>query len=440
MALLNGYEWSVASEFGGPKEEYGLIVPGAPPSHQGDGSGPYPSESRVRRIPQTWSEVPWRTIIATIGVVAATALAAYVIYTVSRIVIWTLVAVFFAVILAPPVRWVERHLHLRRGAAVGVIVLVGVGLFIGLLAIFILPVRTQLTATLTDLPGTVSAAAEGKGPVGNIVSELHLESLVKENEPRIQDAIKRLESSSISLLGAVLETLLALVTISVITCLLLTQAPNLSKTAHGVIPERHREWVTSVAADAAKAVSGYMLGNLLISVFAGVAAFLFCLILGIPSPVVLAIWVAFADLIPLVGATLGAVVVIFAAFLHSPTAGIIAVIFFVAYQQFENSVLQVQIMARTVRVNPLAVILSVLLGVELFGFVGALLAIPAAGAMQVMIKELWRHRPREVDRLVVVGDESGESAHVDAGELVVRDRRRWRWPFRSAMAGPRKQS
>jgi predicted PurR-regulated permease PerM len=288
----------------------------------------------------------------------------------------------------------------------------------------------------------VSSAAEGKGPVGHIVSQLHIESLVKDNEPRIQSAIKRLEGSSISLLGTVLETLLALITVAVITCLLLTQAPALASTANRVIPERHREWLTAVAADAAKAVSGYMLGNLLISVFAGIAAFILLLVLGIPSPVVLAIWVAFADLIPLVGATLGAVVVIFAAFLHSPTAGIISLIFFVAYQQFENSVLQVMIMSRTVRVNPLAVILSVLLGVELFGFVGALLAIPAAGAMQVMIKELWRHRPRDVDRLVVVSDESGDTIHLDADEVVVRDaRRRLRWPFRRpALAGPRKQS
>jgi predicted PurR-regulated permease PerM len=431
----------VAGELGGPREDQGLIVPGASSAYFGDGAVPNQTDLPARRVPLTWSEVPWRTIIATIGVVAATALGAYVIYTVSRIVIWTLVAVFFAVILAPPVRWIERHLHFRRGAAVGVVVLLSIGMFVGLLALFILPVRTQLTATLTDLPGTVSSAAEGKGPVGNIVSELHLESLVKENEPRIQSAIKRLESSSISLLGTVLQTLLGVVTVAVITCLLLTQAPALANTANRVIPERHREWLDAVAADAAKAVSGYMLGNLLISVFAGVAAFILLVVLGVPSPIVLAIWVAFADLIPLVGATLGAVVVIFAAFLHSPTAGIVSVVFFLAYQQFENSVLQVMIMSRTVKVNPLAVILSVLLGVELFGFVGALLAIPAAGAMQVMIKELWRHRPRDADRLVVIGNDSGELIHLDAEEMVVRDRRPWlRWPFRRPVAGPRKQS
>ncbi|MDQ1424150.1 MAG: hypothetical protein QOD72_1648, partial [Acidimicrobiaceae bacterium] len=346
------------SEVGGSRDEHGLIVPGMPAGHHGDGAGPHSTEIPAGRVPQTWSEVPWRTIVGTIGVVAATALGAYVIYSVSRIVIWTLLAVFFAVVLAPPVRWMERRLHVRRGVAVGVVVVASIGMFVGLLALFILPVRTQLTATLTDLPGTVSSAAEGKGPVGHIVSQLHIESLVKDNEPRIQSAIKRLEGSSISLLGTVLETLLALITVAVITCLLLTQAPALASTANRVIPERHREWLTAVAADAAKAVSGYMLGNLLISVFAGIAAFILLLVLGIPSPVVLAIWVAFADLIPLVGATLGAVVVIFAAFLHSPTAGIISLIFFVAYQQFENSVLQVMSMSRTVRVNPLAVILS----------------------------------------------------------------------------------
>jgi predicted PurR-regulated permease PerM len=431
----------VAGEMGGSNDEHGLIIPGSQSAHHAELSTSHHAEVTARRVPQTWSDVPWRTIVATIAVLAATSLGLYVIYTVSRIVIWTLVAVFFAVVLAPPVRWVERHLHVRRGAAVGLIVLVSIGMFVGMLALFILPVRSQLTATLTDLPGAVSSAAEGKGPVGNIVSELHLESLVKNNEPRIQNAIKRLEGSSISLVGAVLETLLAVVTIAVITCLLLTQAPNLAETAHRAIPERHREWVNATAADAAKAVSGYMLGNLLISVFAGVAAFVLLLALGVPSPVVLAIWVAFADLIPLVGATLGAAVAVFACFLHSPTAGIISVIFFIAYQQFENSVLQVMIMSRTVRVNPLAVILSVLLGVELFGFVGALLAIPYAGAMQVMIKELWRHRPREVDRLVIIGDESSETVH-DSDDMGGREkRRRLRWPGgRAALAGPRKQS
>ena len=134
-----------------------------------------------------------------------------------------------------------------------------------------------------------------------------------------------------------------------------------------------------VAVDACRAVSGYVFGNLLISLIAGTAAWLMLFILGVPYAEVLGLFVGFADLIPLVGATLG----------RHPDhrcsrsctrcpAGIITTIFFIVYQQFENHVLQVTIMSRTVKLNPLAVLVSVLVGVELFGFLGALLAIPAA--------------------------------------------------------------
>jgi len=117
--------------------------------------------------------------------------------------------------------------------------------------------------------------------------------------------------------------------------------------------------------------------------------------LGIPSPVVLALWVAFADLIPLVGATLGAAVCVIAAYLHSPTAGIITIVFFVVYQQIENGVLYPSIMARKVNVNPLVILLSVLFAVEVFGVVGALLAVPVSGALQVVVIAVREEHRRE---------------------------------------------
>src|SRR5690349_20890042 len=96
--------------------------------------------------------------------------------------------------------------------------------------------------------------------------------------------------------------------------------------AQGLVPHRRRASVKRIASDAAAAVSGYVIGNLLISLIAGVAAFICLLALGVPSPIVLARWLAFADLIPLVGATLGAAVCVIAAYLQSPTAGLIALI------------------------------------------------------------------------------------------------------------------
>src|SRR5205814_9767482 len=112
------------------------------------------------------------------------------------------------------------------------------------------------------------------------------------------------------------------------------------------------------------------------SVIAGAATFVYLFLVHVPFRGVLALWVGFADLIPLVGATLGAVPAVLVAFLHSVPAGIGTIVFFIVYQQFENHVLQVTVMSRTVDLNPLRVLVSALVGVELFGFVGALRAIP----------------------------------------------------------------
>jgi predicted PurR-regulated permease PerM len=108
----------------------------------------------------------------------------------------------------------------------------------------------------------------------------------------------------------------------------------------------------------------------------------------------MALWVGFADLIPLVGATLGAVPTVLVALLHSPTAAIGMIIVYVVYQQFENHVLQVGIMARTVRLSPLTVLVSLIAGVQLAGLIGALLAIPLAGVVQVLAKDIYQDRQR----------------------------------------------
>ena len=260
---------------------------------------------------------------------------------------------------------------------------------IGMLTVLALPVRSQAISAATDLPGTIDAAAQGKGPVGQSVQKLHLQSFVQDHQSDIQSWADDLQGSSFSIARRVINVVVAIVTVFVLTFLFLTQSTVISKAALALVPERRRPAARRAAADAAHAISGYMLGNLLISLIAGIAAFACLLILRVPNPIVLALWVAIADLVPLVGATIGAALAVFAAFLHSPTAGIVAIIFFVVYQQVENSALQPLVMSRTVQVNPLVVILSVLLGVEVFGIIGALLAIPVVGALQVAVRAGW---------------------------------------------------
>ena len=284
----------------------------------------------------------------------------------------------------------------------------------GVITLFVMPVRTQLVNIITDLPGTVHDAANGTGPVGNLVHKLHIENYVKSNEDTLARAADRLSGSGFEAAQTVLNIVFAFVTITLLTFLFLSQSSVIGRSVRELIPYRRRASAQRIASDAAAAVSGYVIGNLIISLIAGIAAFGCLVLLGVPSPVVLALFVAVADLIPLIGATLGAAVCIIAAYLHSPTAGLVSVIFFIVYQQVENGALYPWIMARKVKVNPLVILVSVLVAVELFGMVGALLAVPVSGALQVIIIAVRQERQREQ---LVLPDNFAETVDFTGGDV-----------------------
>jgi predicted PurR-regulated permease PerM len=372
-------------------DRHGLYVPGWPT----DEPVVKPNDNGAERRPPSWSEVPWRTIVGTVAVVTATYVLIMVTLAAVRIVTWVAIAGFLAVVLAPLVRRVQTKVGDRRTLATGLVVAATLVVLVGLALLFIMPVRTQLVNAITDLPGTVHDAAEGKGPVGSIVHRLHIESYIQDNEAALSRAANRLSDSKFQTAQAVVDIVIGFITVTLLTFLFLSQSGAIGRSVQNLVPMRRRSSAQRIAVGAAGAVSGYVVGNLLISLIAGTAAFVCLVALGVPSPVVLAIWVAFADLIPLVGATIGAAVCVLAAYLHSPTAGIVTLVFFVVYQQLENGVLYQWIMSRRVNVNPLVILLSVLLAVELFGILGALLAVPVSGALQTVVAAVRQEHQRE---------------------------------------------
>ena len=359
--------------------------------------------------------VPWRTILAT-GLVV---LLGYVGYQLARelarVVAWLLVAGFFALVLTPAVDFLQLRLRLRRGVATALVFITGIALLAGMLYALIRPIIEQVSDFVDSLPELVEDAEAGEGWVGELIKRYDLEEWVDENKDRLQEALSNAGEPAVDIARSVFSTFFALLTILVLTYLMLLRGPELTQGALKLIAPRQRERVRLVAADAAKAVSGYMLGNFLISLVAGTSTYVVLKILGVPYAEVLALWVAFADLIPMVGATLGAIPTVGLSFLHSTTAGIVALAFYVIYQQFENHVLQVTIMSRTVDVNPLTVLVSVLAGVELFGFIGALLAIPVAGVLQVVMRNIyderlgrWKPEPTVGAAEIPVGEAHGD--------------------------------
>ena len=189
-----------------------------------------------------------------------------------------------------------------------------------------------------------------------------------------------------------ITAVVAVVTIVFMTFFMLLEGPTWIERVFGLVRAEARPRWRAVGRDIYRTVGGYVTGNLLISLIAGVSTAIVLLIMGVPYWVALGLIVAILDLIPLAGATIAGIIIAIVAFLHSIPAGIVVVAFFIVYQQIENHLLQPVVYGRTVQLSPLAVLISVLIGAELAGVLGALAAIPVAGTLQVILVDFLRHR------------------------------------------------
>jgi len=353
------------------------------------------------------ARVPVRTIVVTIGLVLATAASLLLLYEVRTTLVWLVVAVFFTIALHPLASWVQGHLPRKsRVLATLLVFLVVVIIIAGLLTLFAVPLAREGASFAAQFPQMVEDAKTGQGPIGRLVARTNALHYIQDNQDKIRTFATGLTTPAAGVLRGVATGAAGVVTIFVLSILMVLEAPKIvASTLNVIADDQARERVRSVSADCAKSITGYISGNLLISVICGVLTYAALKIMGVPFAGLIALFVALADLIPLVGATLGAIVVVIAAALHSVPALIVMVIFFLAYQQLENHVLQPLILARTVKLNPLAVLVSILVGVELAGILGALLAIPVAGIIQVILRDIWDHRRGTTKAVPTTGED-----------------------------------
>lgn len=340
--------------------------------------------------------VPVRTILAAIGLALGTFVAVEMVIRLQRVLVWIIVAAFLAVVFAPAVNWVERRLRLRRTWATFLVFLLGLGIVIGLAAAFVIPLANEASHIATTLPDQVRSAQSGRGPVADLLRRFNLYRFVQSRQADLQIELSRLGAPALDVAKTLINTVAGLATIFVLSYLMVLQGPRLVAGTLNLLSPQRAHRVHQVAADCGRAVTGYMTGNLLISVICGVVMWIPLLVTGVPFAGVIALFAGVVDLLPLVGATVGGVVAVGAGFLHSLTAGIVIAVVLVVYQQAENHLLQPIIMSRTVQLNPLAVLVSVLLGAELAGILGALLAIPVASMIQIIVRDIWDTRRGEL--------------------------------------------
>ena len=318
---------------------------------------------------------------------------------VANILILVVIAMVLAVGFDPLVeRLVARGLS--RPAAVSILVasLIAIGVAFGLL--IVPPLVSQASHLADDIPTYAARLAQRDDAIGEVVRRNDI-------VPKIQDFVQHLPERAggsfgtvIGVAGKVGSAIFSVVTIGILTIYFLLALPSMRRTATIVFPLERRRQGERVMDKSIDKIGGYVYGNLITSVLCGAATLVALLVLGVPFAVPLALWAGFADLIPLVGAYLGAAPAIIVAFFVSPITGILALVYFVVYQQFENYVLVPRVMRNAVNLSAPAVILSTLIGGSLAGFAGALLALPVAAAVKVLVTDVWlRDRVKDGDGL-----------------------------------------
>jgi predicted PurR-regulated permease PerM len=281
---------------------------------------------------------------------------------------------------------------------VSAVALLMVVFFFGLLVAFGYPLVNGITHLANDLPTYVANAEQGKGWYGRLVKHYHVQQWVQQNSSKLVQFGQSLSAPALAVGKGALSLLIELLTIFILMLMLLLEGPKLRRGVLALLSPGQAAEVQAIASEVNRSVVGYMLGNFLTSIICGVVVLVDLAVLGVPFPGLWALWVALVDFLPMIGGALAGIPTVLFALTQGVTAGIVTAVVFVVYTQIENHILNPVIMSKTVRISPLLVLVAVLVGASigswvggLFGgFVAALLAIPFAGAFQVIVREAWR--------------------------------------------------
>jgi predicted PurR-regulated permease PerM len=338
-----------------------------------------------------------RTIFAVLGILLAVGIVLYVLWVARHVLSWLLIALFLTLALNPAVEYLQRHGVKSRGLAAGITFLAALAIVGGLAALFIPTLVDQVDNFANKVPDYVNDLTKGRGRLGFLETRYHIVERVKSAVHG--GGVGKFAvgaGAAVTVTKSVLTVVVASLTIVFMTFFMLLEGPAWMERIYGLLPDEAQPRWRRVGHDVYRTVGGYVTGNLLISLIAGVASGLVLWIAGVPYAIALGLVVALLDLIPLAGATIAAILVVLVAIAASGlTAAIIVAVFFLVYQQLENHVIQPLVYGRTVQLSPLAVLVSVLIGAQIAGVLGALAAIPIAGTIQVLIVD-WRLNRRRL--------------------------------------------
>ncbi len=329
-----------------------------------------------------------RTLMAALAAVVAVAATVWVVMEAWQVLSWIVIAAFFAVALTPAVDALTR-----RGVPGGLAVTLVAGLVlavVGLIAwAMVPPLIDQTNALVTATPEAVNDLTRGQGPLGWLERDYNIVERTREALANVTgEGLLGATSPALGVVRGVLTIAAAVISIFFLTLFMLMEGRRWVEGGLGLLPERSRPRWERITAGVARTIRGYVMGNLAISVIAGLVSFATLSLVGVPYALPLSLVVAVLDLLPLVGATLGTVMVGLVALTEGVVPALIVVAVFVVYQQVENHLLQPVVYGRAVQLSPLLIAISILVATAVAGLVGALLAIPIAGSLQIIAGEM----------------------------------------------------
>lgn len=295
------------------------------------------------------------------------------------------VAFFLAVGLAPAVEWLESR-GLRRGLAVLSIIIAFLLVLGGFIASAVPPISHEVTALIDKLPAYHRDVAQGRGLVGRIAKDLHLTTYLAGNHAnQLKTSI---ENGALGAGKAVVSATTGVISGVVLTIYFLIALPKVRSMGLSLVPATRRERTAALTDEIFGRVGGFVLGNLLTSLISGLGTYVWLAAFGVPYPFLLALFVALFDLIPVIGSTVAGVVVSLVALVRGLPIAIATAAFYIAYRFIEDYLLTPRVMRHTVRISPGLTIIATLIGGTLLGLIGALVAIPTAAAVYLLLEEV----------------------------------------------------
>lgn len=335
----------------------------------------------TRERPATATVV--RITVTVVGVL----LAFYAAYRIRSILVLVLVAAFLAAGLDPAVRKLEKFM--KRGQAVALIFVAAIGFVVAFFLAVIPPLVEQVTNFATDLPGYVQDLAEDNPRIRQWVEENDISEKLRDATKNAPTIIGNSLGGVLGVAGSVFSALFNGLTVMVLTIYFLLSFSRMREGSLRLVPKSKRAIASELIDPIIEKIGGYIAGQITVALVAGGLAFGFLALAGVPFPVALALWVSIAALIPMVGATIGAIPAVIVAFFDSTGLGVATLVYFIVYQQIENYVIAPRVMTKAVDISPAAVLLAALVGATLLGFVGALMAIPAAASIKLIVQEIF---------------------------------------------------